>query len=296
MLKLPDVTLVCVETREHDLARMAIEDCLRVAEFGDVLILTDKPWLFAPSTSVVLLTEERSRLAPRMCDQKVRFVQVPDWPDKVGWSRAWWYDTVPHLRTAFTLNIQWDSWIWKPEQWSDDFYKYDYIGAPWWYQDGLNVGNGGFSFVSTRLKRYLRDRRWDYPCDTPVDDDLLCRKFRPRLEDVGFVWSPEWLAHRFAFECCRPAPDSEHFGFHAFFNFSEVLPRGRLLERIQIAAKSPYITKPDGVIWKAFANKHPDLAAAVTQSKDAEASASHPSFAREPDSGKHFRVPQQGVP
>ncbi len=40
-LSLPDVTLVMVETREHELARLAILDCLKVAKFGDVLILTN---------------------------------------------------------------------------------------------------------------------------------------------------------------------------------------------------------------------------------------------------------------
>ncbi len=249
-LKLPSVTLVMVETREHTLARMAIEDCLRVAEFGDVLVLTDKPAQF---------DELRGQTGPA----ELRFMLVPDWPEKVGWSRSWWYDVPPLLRTAHTLNIQWDSWIWDATMWRDEFLKYDYIGAPWWYKDGLNVGNGGFSLVSTRLKRYLRARRWQFPCDTPVDDDLLCRKYRPELQSRGFVWAPESVAHDFAFECCRPSPTSRHLGFHGFFNFSEVLSPERFEERVRVAARSKYITNPNGVIWKAFAGKHPDLAASL---------------------------------
>lgn len=249
-LKLPSVTLVIVETREHTLARMAIEDCLAVAEFGDVLVLTDKQGEFEANST--LPPSEQSR---------IRFRRVPDWPEKVGWSRSWWYDVPPLLRTAHTLNAQWDSWIWDASMWRDEFLKYDYIGAPWWYKDGLNVGNGGFSLVSTRLKRYLRDRRWQFPCDTPVDDDLLCRKYRPALQSKGFVWAPERVAHDFAFECSRPSPTSRHFGFHAMFNWSEVLSPERFKERVLVAARSKYITNPNGVIWKAFAGKHQALAA-----------------------------------
>ena len=240
-LKLPEVTLVMIETREHVLARMAIADCLRVAEFGDVLILTDKHEKFDG------------------LDCAARFSYVPDWPNKLGWSRSWWYDVPPLLQTEMTLNVQWDSWIIDPEMWRDEFLEYSYCGSPWWYVDGKNVGNGGFSLISSRLKRYVADRRDKYPCDTAVDDDLLCRKYRPQLEEAGFVWAPEAVAHDFAFECCRPSPTSKHFGFHGIFNWGEVLPRDRLLERMKIAMQSPYIANPNNHFMKAFAQRNPDV-------------------------------------
>ena len=43
------------------------------------------------------------------------------------------------------------------------------------------------------------------------------------------------------------------------FNWPEVLPLDRLCKRVKIAMQSDYITKPDGVIWSAFVNKHPQL-------------------------------------
>jgi len=241
MLKLKDVTLVMVETREHQLARMAIEECASKVDFGDVLIVTDRPEAFS--------SLKRFGISPRIH-------VVADFPTKLGWSQSWWYDVPPLLKTAFTLNIQWDSWVWDPDMWSDQFYDYSYIGAPWWYKDGKNVGNGGFSWVSTTLKRYLRANRVKFPCDTPVDDDLLCRKYRPALEDLGFTWAPEKVAHKFAFECCRPTPTSRHFGFHACVNFPEVLSPPKLLERAKLMVASPYITKND-YMWKAFCAKVP---------------------------------------
>ena len=255
-LQLPDVTLVMVETREHELAHLAIEDCLHVAEFGDVLILTDKPLLFHDIWFNGHVPGKGNH---------VRVHEVPDWPEKVGWSRSWWYDVPPLLRTKQTLNIQWDSWIWDASMWRDEFLNYDYIGAPWWYKDGKNVGNGGFSLVSTRLKRYLRANRLRFPCDTAVDDDLLCRKYRLTLEALGFVWAPEEVAHAFAFECCRPSSTSKHFGFHGAFNWPEVLDKDRLMERLKIASRSPYISNPNGHIWKALMQKHPELIAKLAQ-------------------------------
>ena len=141
--------------------------------------------------------------------------------------------------------------------WRDEFLCYDYIGAPWWYKDGKNVGNGGFSLVSTRLKRFISDRRDKFPCDTSVDDDLLCRVYRPALETAGFIWAPEPVAHDFAFECCRPGPTSRHFGFHAMFNWPEVLSEDARVERLAIACKSPYIR--DGYMMKMLHQKHPQL-------------------------------------
>ncbi len=243
-LKLPSVTLVCVETREHELAALAIGDCLDKAEFGDVLILTDKPEKF---TNDLFIGE--------------RYHIVPDWPDKLGWSRSWWYDVPPLLRTSHTLNIQWDSWIWDAGMWRDDFLKYDYIGAPWMHHapTGPRVGNGGFSLVSTRLKRYIADRRAQYVCDNATDDALLCIKYRPALEAAGFVWAPEKVAYDFSFEGCDGSKPTKHFGFHALYNFPKVLDRDRLFERMELVMRSPYIAKPDSYMLKAFTEMNPEV-------------------------------------
>lgn len=268
-LQLPDVTLVAIETREHVLMRMAIQECLDKAEFGEVLVLTND------QTKILPLD-----ITGHTC---LRFHTVADWPDKLGWSRCLWYDVPPLLRTAYTLNIQWDSWIWDVRQWTDQFYDFDYIGAPWWYKDGKNVGNGGFSWVSTRLKRYVYNNRGVYACVSPADDDLYCRKYRPNLEQKGFVWAPEKIAHQFSFECCRPTISSFHFGFHAMFNWSVVLPEDRLIERVKIAMASDYITNPSGVIWRSFVQKHPDLVdRLLLEASNDLTGASH---------GKHFGVP-----
>lgn len=238
MLQLPDVTLVMIETREHALAAAAMEECCAKAKFGDVLICTND-------------------LEPFDGIDFDHCVSVPDWPDKMGWSRFLWNEVAQYVRTTHMLSIQWDSWIVNPEAWRDEFLQYDYIGAPWWYKDGMNVGNGGFSLRSTALMRYLRKHRDRYPCVNAIDDDQLCRKYRPLLMDVGFKWAPEDLAFKFAFECV-PAPDlrAKPFGFHAMFNWPKVLEPEALEARIKLAAKSKYIR--GSYIWKSLVKEFPE--------------------------------------
>ena len=251
MLNLPDVTLVMIETLEHKLACLAVEECLNKATFGDVLIFTDKPEEFYPIGD---------KLFAKHPDP---FINVPNWPTKLGWSQCSWYGPPEFLTTSHALYIQWDSWIWDPTMWRDDYLKYDIIGAPWWYTDGKNVGNLGFSIRSTSILRYLLRFRNKVPCNTDADDDLLCRHYRKFLEMDGFSWAPEALARDFAFECTRPSPTSRHFGFHAAFNFNQVLDQDALRQRAELICASPYI-KRTGHIWNSFAQNNPALVSALT--------------------------------
>jgi Protein of unknown function (DUF5672) len=240
-LKLPDVTLVMIETRERDLACMAVQDCMNKVEFGEVVIFTDRPEVF-----------QEVRGTPRP-----RFVVVQDWPDKLGWSRCLWNEVGPQMRTTHWLSIQWDSWVFDPEMWHDENMRYDYIGSPWWYKDGRNVGNGGFSLRSTRLARYLSDHRDEFPCTTNIDDDLLCRHYRPRLCDRGFVWAPQKLAEDFSFELMRPSDSSRHFGFHGMFNWHAVLNQDEIMQRAEVAYRSDYIRAR---MWNSFLERNPEVA------------------------------------
>ena len=246
-LALPNVTLVMVETLENTLAMLAVEECLRVAEFSEVLILTNDfgPYLF-------------SAPFPQHNTNALRFHEIPNAPDKLGWCRQSWYDVPPLLQTTHCLQIQWDSWIWDPTMWQDEFLQYDYIGAPWgWFKDGKDVGNSGFSLVSTRLKRYLASHRLEFPCDSTTEDGLICRKYRAQLELAGFVWAPESVAYKFSYEGCAGNPPTKHFGFHGAFNFAHVLPHDKVLERAELMINSPYISK--SYIMQAFCQKNPEI-------------------------------------
>lgn len=205
------VTLVCIDTVCHELSRLAIQDCLMAADFGDVVILSDQI-IAIPSAGHVLIQPNKS----------------VDEASALLWQRVPQFVTTPHF-----LVVQWDSGIVCPDLWTPKFLDYDYIGAPWWYRDGMNVGNGGFSIRSTRLAKHIADHSVDYPISHP-EDVALCREYRRRLEGESYTWAPEDLAWQFSFECGKPSRDSRHFGFHAMGNWPFVLGEERLSERMAI--------------------------------------------------------------
>ena len=221
-VSLPAVTLVMIETREHELARLAIEDTLKVIEPAEIIVFTDRPDLIHVAGHV-------------------RYVEVPDFDSKLGWCECYWHDVPPEIKTSHALMIQWDSWALDASMWRDEYLGYDYIGSPWWYKDGRNVGNSGFGMRSRRLMDYLLRHKDQYPVTTSAEDDLLSRTYRPRLEREGFRWAPEELARDFAFECIRPPEGSRQFGFHGIFNWPFVLDYEALDRRFNLARSSPYI-------------------------------------------------------
>jgi hypothetical protein len=112
------------------------------------------------------------------------------------------------------LLVQHDGYVLDGTVWDDEFLKYDWIGAPWRYTDGRNVGNGGFSLRSVTLHKVLA-------ADPAIwigspEDEIICRLFRHYLEEKhGIKYAPESVAHKFSFEMHRPLQPT--FGFHNKF-------------------------------------------------------------------------------
>lgn len=217
MLDLPDVTLFCVDTVAHDLTVAALDDCLRHARFGDVKLFSDRA-----------LGRDETRIEPfASAAELTRFVN---------------YEMPRHIKTSRVLYFQWDGWIIDPSQWTDEFLRYDYIGAPWWYHDGYNVGNSGFCLRSKALIDFLAAHPDEFPPADFQEDAVLCRHYRRALPQ--FHWADEGLAWRFAFERTTyngmfygpdiwpfsGAPNA--FGFHGQFNWPHVLTKDECERRI----------------------------------------------------------------
>jgi hypothetical protein len=134
------------------------------------------------------------------------------------------------VRTSHYLTVEWDSWITDPAMWRPGFLDFDYIGAPWWYRDGMNVGNGGFSLRSAKLAQFVARRPEQFP-PLSVEDCALCRTYRPTLEQEGFRWADDATASDFAVEHTFVAGHDRHFGFHSVFNWPFVLSMARIRER-----------------------------------------------------------------
>ena len=231
-LRLPDVTLVMIDATCPELSRLSLADSLAQVECGDVIVCSPE----------------------RLAGEDVRWVQTPKWNDRLGCSKFIWYELPELVRTDFLLFTSWDAWIVDATQWSDEFLEYDYVGAPWWYDDGLNVGHG--LLRSRRLMQFLAANRETFPLQHP-EDDVLSRHYRPALEREGYRWPSEQLASRFMFECTRPSPNSRHFMFHDSFNFPFVLKGERLIERVRLMWENPYLQQSGHKIAELRAGRRP---------------------------------------
>jgi Protein of unknown function (DUF5672) len=215
-LRLPDVTLVAVDTVAHELTRMAVQQCLEHVDFGEVLIFSDKP------IKVAGARRQRCEATNKEALLQFRWTEAPQF-----------------IRTSHYLIIEWDSWIIDPGMWRPEFLDCDYIGAPWgWYDDGMNVGNGGFSLRSARLAQFVARRPDQFPY-LSVEDCALCRTYRPALERQGFRWADAATASDFAVEHTVVAGHDRHFGFHGVFNWPFVLSDSQIRERMR--RFNPYV-------------------------------------------------------
>lgn len=200
-LDLPEVTLVAASSK-------AMAATIRALRLSLAQIRPARAILF----SDVLLE------ADAVAD--VEFVNVPRMNGREAYSRFILKELADHIETNFVLCVQWDGYVLNGQNWSEEFLDVDYIGAPWpQFDDGCDVGNGGFSFRSRRLLQACKDER--IAVDVP-EDLAICRQARPWLEaDYGIRFAEHPLARRFAYE--RTAPHGDEFGFHGAFNMPGIM-------------------------------------------------------------------------
>jgi len=205
LLQLPEVTLVCVDTRTPDLGVAAMQRCQRQVRFGDALLFTDPTRL------------------PRLPDSiRTLPLQIDSVP---AYSEFMLRGLLPHIATSHLLVVQWDGFVLDAQQWDPSFLQCDYIGAPLRNEPPERaVGNGGFSLRSRRLLQALMDPAMvvRHP-----EDICICHDNRERLErGHGIRFAPVDLAARFAYE--RVPPSGPTFGFHGLFNLHRVLSPAEL--------------------------------------------------------------------
>lgn len=201
-LNLPQVSLLCVETRRHDLAIAAMQRCCRQITFACCRLL--------------------SPTAPEL-PKGIEHASIPAFSGIDGYSDFMVHHLGDYFTSDYVLVVQWDGFVLDAGSWNPTFLDYDYIGAPW--PDAVRtVGNGGFSLRSRRLCAALRELA---PATTHPEDLCICRHLRPQLQSRGIAFAPAAAAERFAFE--EPRPSWPTFGFHGLFNFHHAMPEDELV-------------------------------------------------------------------
>ena len=199
MLNLSNVTLLCVETREPELAHWAIEQCLSDTQFAKVVLITDL-----------------GRISKRRSN--IEYVQAPHIRTTKDYSDLLLTGIDQYVKGSHVLVIQWDSFVTHPELWTDEFLSYDYIGPVWPHHPHTPVGNGGFSLRSLRLLESIKSAGFN---KRHPEDYCICVDNKDFLEkEHGIRFAPVTIAEQFAVE---RSEWHDAFGFHGFFNFGKVL-------------------------------------------------------------------------
>lgn len=247
MLDLPSVTLLCVETQMHEMARITIADMMTKVNFAEVVIHSDKPELIPIPGA--------------------RYVKVPNWPEKIQCGRYCYNESPQSVNTPHMIFTEWDGGIRDVTQWTDEFLNYDYIGAPWpgraagqWDPKGLSVGNGGFTLWSKKLMDCVRkNSSWGVGTDVHISCE-----HRPALEtQCGAKWAPEEVGYHFSFEHGIDARrEKPSFGYHDIFNWPLALDRPELERRARMLLDSDYVRKGTSKLY-ALGQRAPWLRSAI---------------------------------
>lgn len=168
---LKSTTLVCADTtRKVEWSLKAIEKSIEQCDFAAVKLLTNRTDLNYA-------------------------VKIPEIKGLDGYSNFCVRDLTKYVDTPFALIIQYDGFVLNGSAWTDDFQKYDYIGAP--TDTTGRMMNGGFSLRSKRLLDFSSKNNW--PSAHP-EDFQFCLGHRAEIESVGMKFAPIEVSRKFSME------------------------------------------------------------------------------------------------
>ena len=192
-LILSNITLLSAATSvDVDQAQLALKISSKNIEFGAVKLLSSS----VPST--------------RSSD--IEFVSIPQM-NLSDYNRLIIEDLHKYFNTSHCLIVQADSFVVNYERWTEEFLKFDYIGAPWpdkvmirpinkfLYLNNNRVGNGGFSLRSRKLVEVTSKINFNslkFPIKS--EDLIICHYLYREMIKNGIRFAPPKLAAQFSIE------------------------------------------------------------------------------------------------
>jgi hypothetical protein len=197
-----DITLVIVDTASNRLAEFSVMQTLKTIKCKDIISFSD-----------------------RVVVGGAKFIPIKKEINLYDYSEIVLKQLWPFIQTEHVLIVQWDGMAVNADMWSDEFLKYDYIGSIWpWPQQGINMGNGGFSLRSRRLIDACRDTEVKLGGLAGQNEDIaICVEHRKLLQDkYNIQYAPAEVARQFAVE--NEWLGNKTFGFHGMWNAPRFLP------------------------------------------------------------------------
>ena len=202
------LTAVVIDTyEEREILKIALNMTAQCAVVKDIVLLSDRPiqgYSFSPIEKVHS-TKTYNQLMLNIIPEK--------YSDE-------------HL-----MIFQWDGFALNSNNWSDDFLKYDYIGAPHHSQIyNKLLFNGGFSLRSPSLNQLIHEKLFFSEHDelsNEPEDVIICNLLGKNSNAETFKLPSYELARRFSFE--HGEINSPFFGFHGVFNFPHLFSEDILI-------------------------------------------------------------------
>lgn len=205
-VEVPSISLVSVACTKVTETIEAMKKCQSGMEFGRAILFTHED-VEAEGIDVV----------------KIDQLDYKGYNEFVA-MKLWQY-----IGTEYVLLVQNDGYITDFSKWTDDFFRYDYIGAPWPLPTDdfsyktksgqvVRVGNGGFSLRSLRLLKAptILDLEFtDNGSGYWHEDGFLCVHSRDELEAYGIKFAPVEVAAQFSTELQVPET-VKSFGGHKY--------------------------------------------------------------------------------
>ena len=192
-LKLPNVTLLAATSSEIDAAQISMRISLHNIEFGAAKLL-------CPS-------------APEKKYPDIEYVSIPPLNNVDSYNQMIFQDLHKYFKTSHCLIVQADSFVVNYERWTEEFLKFDYIGAPWpdkvmirpinkfLYLNNNRVGNGGFSLRSRKLVEVTSRINFNsLKFSIKSEDLIICHYLYREMIKNGIRFAPPKLAAQFSIE------------------------------------------------------------------------------------------------
>ena len=220
MIQLPNVTLLCLATRDHEQAANALIYSMRGIEFGAVKLVSDHRPHNLPEN---ILWEHVHRMST-----------IDDWNHKV------FYNLWKYFDTEYVLFVHPDGFVVNPQSWKPEFLHYDYIGSPWSIAcchaiRGSRVDTHEINRVGNSVG--IRSRKL---CKVPSEigipwmrfngdyneDTQITNHWRQLFVEQGCTFAPFELAIQFGREEHLPEHEGvESFLFHKWLGPNHTYPR-----------------------------------------------------------------------
>jgi hypothetical protein len=193
MLRLPQVTLICLTNSKLEAHQKALENSCQGIQFG-----------------------------------AVKLIHRPDIDTIDKWNKAIVYELGDYVDTDYAILIHADGYIINPELWNDEWLKYDYIGAPFplpqddfSYRDINGVIQRVGNSVSLRSKKLLDlpkklGMEWRSWHGFYNEDGYISVNMRHVFEEHGCKYAPLEVAVHFSKE--HEIPENvglKTFAFHS---------------------------------------------------------------------------------